>query len=136
MSADAYKRLLDYAGKRRSEVRNPNITAREAIYIADTIESLRAQLAEVTAELGAVQNRLLNQLAEKDRECERLRSATSQIIAAAHTSRLFNLFARQGFWHAHHVDLVWRFDGRDEREEADWIKSVWYAIRALENDDG
>lgn len=42
-------------------------------------------------------------------------------------SPLFRQFLRQGFWHAHHVDLVWRYDGKDIREEADWLKDVWYA---------
>lgn len=44
-------------------------------------------------------------------------------------SRLFQKFLEQGFWHAHHVDLVWRFNGEDVREEADWLKDVWYAIK-------
>lgn len=44
-------------------------------------------------------------------------------------SALFQQFLRQGFWHAHHVDLVWRYNGQDVREEADWLKDVWYALR-------
>lgn len=44
-------------------------------------------------------------------------------------SHLFQQFLAQGFWHAHHVDLVWRHDGKDVREEADWLKDLWYAIR-------
>lgn len=46
-------------------------------------------------------------------------------------SKLFQQFLKQGFWHAHHLDLVWRFNGEDVREEADWLKDVWYRfIRA------
>lgn len=45
-------------------------------------------------------------------------------------SPLFQKFVEQGFWHAHHVDLVWRIDGKEVREQADWLKSVWYAVKA------
>lgn len=36
----AYQRLLAFAGKARNEVRNPNITANEAIYIANRLKAL------------------------------------------------------------------------------------------------
>lgn len=45
-------------------------------------------------------------------------------------SKMFDMFMRQNFWHAHHVDLVWRYNGEDVREQADWLKDLWYAIRA------
>lgn len=41
-------------------------------------------------------------------------------------SKLFHKFLSQGFWHAHHVDLVWRMDGNDIHEEAGWLKDLWY----------
>lgn len=44
-------------------------------------------------------------------------------------SKLFQQFLEQDFWHAHHVDLVWRYNGEDVHEEADWLKDVWYALR-------
>jgi hypothetical protein len=47
-------------------------------------------------------------------------------------SRLFQTFLGQGFWHAHHVDLIWRYNGQDVREEADWLKDVWYVMRGAE----
>ena len=48
-------------------------------------------------------------------------------------SPLFQQFLAAGFWDASHVDLVWRHNGRDIREEADWLKDVWYALwRAAE----
>lgn len=48
-------------------------------------------------------------------------------------SKLFQKFLEQGFWHAHHVDLVWRYNGEYVREEADWLKDLWYAIRGKPN---
>jgi hypothetical protein len=43
-------------------------------------------------------------------------------------SPLFQRLLSKGFWDAHHVDLVWRIDGKDVREEADWLKDVWYCL--------
>ncbi len=43
---------------------------------------------------------------------------------------LFRQFTEQGFWHAHHVDVVWRFNGEDKRFEADWLKDIWYVLKA------
>lgn len=43
---------------------------------------------------------------------------------------MFRKFTEQGFWHAHHVDIVWRFNGEDKRYEADWLKDIWYALKA------
>ena len=51
------------------------------------------------------------------------------LLDACSKSRLFSMFLRQGFWHAHHVDLVWRYNGKDVREEADWLKDVWYLCK-------
>lgn len=50
-------------------------------------------------------------------------------IAPMFRSKLFQKFLSQGFWHAHHVDLVWRMDGKEVREEADWLKDLWYFVR-------
>lgn len=50
-------------------------------------------------------------------------------VAAMVKSRLFQQFLQQKFWHAHHVDVVWRYNGQDVREEADWLKDIWYAVR-------
>lgn len=44
-------------------------------------------------------------------------------------SKLFNQFITQGFWHAHNVDLVWRYNGHDVHEEADWLKDLWYLLK-------
>lgn len=44
-------------------------------------------------------------------------------------SRKFNDFLKRGFWPAHSATLVWRLDGQDVNEEADWLKDVWYALR-------
>lgn len=54
---------------------------------------------------------------------------TSSIQSSIVRSKLFQQFLRQGFWHAHHVDLIWRHDGMDIREEADWLKDLWYALK-------
>ena len=43
-------------------------------------------------------------------------------------SPLFTRLLAQEFWDAHHVDLVWRIDGQDVREEADWLKDLWYCL--------
>ena len=69
-------------------------------------------------------------ICERDAEIARLRGALTNIQAACMNDRLFRLFSEQKFWHAHHVDIVWRFDGKDERAEADWLKTVWYELRA------
>ena len=53
----------------------------------------------------------------------------AKIEIACRKSKLFNLFMEQNFWHAHHLDIVWRFNGEDVREQADWLKDVWYAVR-------
>jgi hypothetical protein len=51
------------------------------------------------------------------------------IIEALKKSPLLASFLARGFWDAHHVDLVWRHNGRDVREEGDWLKDVWYLVR-------
>ena len=43
---------------------------------------------------------------------------------------LFRQFTEQEFWHAHHVDIVWRFNGEDKRFQADWLKEIWYILKA------
>lgn len=53
-------------------------------------------------------------------------------VAGVIRSRLFQQFREQGFWHARSVDLVWRYNGLDVREEADWLKDLWYAIRGCD----
>lgn len=53
-------------------------------------------------------------------------------IAEMFKSRLFQQFLEQGFWHARSVDLIWRYNGQDVREEADWLKDIWYAIRGAQ----
>lgn len=52
-----------------------------------------------------------------------------EIRRAIMRSDLFRKFTEQGFWHAHCVDLDWRFNGENIREEADWLKEIWYALR-------
>lgn len=43
-------------------------------------------------------------------------------------SPLFRKFLEQKFWHADSVDLVWRHNGNDVVEEADWLKDLWYLL--------
>jgi hypothetical protein len=52
-----------------------------------------------------------------------------QVEAALRKNPLIAMFLDQGFWHAHHVDVVIRQDGQDRRYEADWIKDIWYIVR-------
>ena len=42
---------------------------------------------------------------------------------------LKGFFARQ-FWDAHHVDLLWRHNGKDKQHQADWLKNLWYKCRS------
>jgi hypothetical protein len=58
-------------------------------------------------------------------EVRRLRVA----MATAERSPLFARFLKRGAWDASSVDIVWRHDGHDVREQADWLKDLWYAIR-------
>jgi len=53
----------------------------------------------------------------------------AQVEAALRKNPLIAKFLDQGFWHAHHVDIVIRHDGVDLRYEADWIKDLWYIVR-------
>lgn len=53
----------------------------------------------------------------------------AQVEAALRKNDLIGRFLDQGFWHAHHVDIVIRQDGQDRRFEADWIKDLWYIVR-------
>lgn len=62
-------------------------------------------------------------------QCAELRRVLSAVRAACMRDPLFRQFTEQEFWHAHHVDIEWRHDGRDRRYEADWLKDVWYALR-------
>lgn len=57
-------------------------------------------------------------------------AAGMEVAEICRKSKLFAQFLDQNFWHAHHVDIVWRMDGKDIVEEGDWLKSLWYAIRA------
>ena len=59
-------RISGYAGKKRNEVTNPNLTAREAIALADYYESLRQQLESAQTEINnqAKAYGLLNQQLE------------------------------------------------------------------------
>ncbi len=41
-------------------------------------------------------------------------------------SRLFQKMLDNQFWDASHVDIVYRKDGQDVHEEADWLKDLWY----------
>lgn len=59
----------------------------------------------------------------------RLAAQQAPVLEECRKSRLFAQFLDQGFWHAHHVDLVWRHDGKEVREEADWLKNLWYLLR-------
>lgn len=52
------------------------------------------------------------------------------VEAALRKNPLIAMFLDQGFWHAHHVDLMIRYNGEDKHFEADWIKDIWYAVRA------
>jgi len=53
----------------------------------------------------------------------------AQVEKALRKCPLVAQFLDQGFWHAHHVDVVFRHDGQDRRYEADWIKDLWYIVR-------
>ncbi len=57
-------------------------------------------------------------------------AAGMEMAEICRKSKLFAQFLDQNFWHAHHVDIVWRMDGKDIVEEGDWLKNLWYAIRA------
>lgn len=66
--------------------------------------------------------------------CNRLEKAMDALIIirdACNRDSLFAQFTRQSFWHAHHVDILWRHDGKDVRHQADWFKDVWYALKAI-----
>lgn len=54
------------------------------------------------------------------------------VEASMRKDKRINQFLNQGFWHAHHVDIVWRMDGKDIGAEADWLKDIWYALRAVD----
>lgn len=52
-----------------------------------------------------------------------------QLRAALDKSPMLKKFLAQGFWHAHYVDIVWRFNGEDIREQGDWLKDLFYLVR-------
>lgn len=52
-----------------------------------------------------------------------------QVEAQLRKNPLIARFLDQEFWHAHHVDVVIRYNGEDKRYEADWIKDIWYIVR-------
>lgn len=52
------------------------------------------------------------------------------VEVALRRNPLIAMFLDQGFWHAHHVDIVIRYNGEDRRYEADWIKDIWYSALA------
>lgn len=79
-------------------------TAKRLLAIADRLEKI-----------DTGQDEAIEALRKIDRECC--------------SSRLFAMFRRQQFWHAHHVDLVWRHNGQDRREEADWLCNVWKLLK-------
>lgn len=54
--------------------------------------------------------------------------ALSAIRDVVMRSAIIAEFAERRFWSAHHVDLVWRLDGEDVQEEADWLKDLWYLL--------
>ena len=60
---------------------------------------------------------------------ERLEAKLDSIEKACKRDALFKKFLDQGFWHAHEVDLIWRYNGEDRRHEADWLKSIFYALK-------
>lgn len=53
----------------------------------------------------------------------------AKVEEALRRSKLIAAFLDVGFWSAHHVDLRWRINGEDRWEQADWLSSVWYAVR-------
>ena len=63
------------------------------------------------------------------RYIERLEAKLDSIEKACKRDALFKKFLDQGFWHAHEVDLIWRYNGEDRRHEADWLKSIFYALK-------
>ena len=63
------------------------------------------------------------------RYIERLETKLDSIEKACKRDALFKKFLDQGFWHAHEVDLIWRYNGEDRRHEADWLKSIFYALK-------
>ena len=63
------------------------------------------------------------------RYIERLEAKLDSIEKACKRDALFKKFLDQGFWHAHEVDLIWRYNGEDRRHEADWLKSIFYALQ-------
>lgn len=66
-----------------------------------------------------------------------LRERLAKAEASCKKSKMFAMFIDQKFWHAHHVDLVWRHDGKDIQEEADWLKDLYYVFtRALAHPKG
>jgi hypothetical protein len=53
----------------------------------------------------------------------------NEVLAALQRSPMLARFLESGFWDAASVDVVWRRDGRDVREQADWLKDIWSAVR-------
>jgi hypothetical protein len=44
-------------------------------------------------------------------------------------SKIFQKMLDNQFWDAHSVDIVYRKNGQDFREEADWLKDLWYCAK-------
>lgn len=79
-----------------------------------------------------IRNLMAELEAEQARRVEAERRLDT-IRAAVMRSRLFAMFFEQHFWHAHHVDIVWRYNGDNRREEADWLKDIWYALLPIKD---
>lgn len=70
----------------------------------------------------------------KRRKGQSASKASKAMLDAVRSSmmkdQLIRQFTEQDFWSAHHVDIVWRINGEDKRFEADWIKDIWYILKA------
>jgi hypothetical protein len=66
-----------------------------------------------------------------ERELAQAKKHLAEIQNACMKDPLFKQFTLQEFWHAHHVNIVWRFNGKDKHFEADWLKDIWYIFRRI-----
>ena len=73
--------------------------------------------------------KLLTHDADQRQVIEQLEGRVKALEGALKRDPLFKQFLEQGFWHAHHVDIVWRYNGQDKRYEADWLKTIFYLLR-------
>lgn len=99
-----------------------------------TAQGLHAK-ADIATVLAILSRRIsmcredeLRRIAVSERERILADDVLGQVEAALRKNPLIAMFLEQKFWHAHHVDMVVRYNGEDRRYEADWIKDIWYTV--------